>query len=57
MFNFDYVTKEDTKEYNPNWPEIPDHLYRILIVGGSGSGKTNALLNITNHEPDIHKTY
>ena len=57
MFNFDYITKEDTKEYNPNWPEIPDHLYRILIVGGSGSGKTNALLNITNHEPDIHKTY
>ena len=57
MFNFDYITKEDTKEYNPNWPEIPDYLYRILIVGGSGSGKTNALLNITNHEPDIHKTY
>ena len=57
MFNFDYITKEDTKEHNPNWPEIPDHLYRILIVGGSGSGKTNALLNIINHEPDIHKTY
>ena len=22
---------------NPNWPCIPDHLYRILIIGGSGS--------------------
>ena len=43
MFNFDYITKEDI-EHNPNWPEIPDHPYSILIVGGSGSGETNALL-------------
>ena len=35
--------------------EIPDHLYRILIVGGSASGKKNALLNLINHEPDIDK--
>ena len=55
MFNFDYITKEDIKEYNVNWPEIPDHPYRILIVGGSGSGKTNALLNLISHEPDIDK--
>ena len=40
------------KKHKPNWPEIPDHPYRILIVGGSGSGKTNALLNLINHEPD-----
>ena len=32
MFNFCYITKEDIKEHNPNWPEIPDHPYRILIV-------------------------
>ena len=57
MFNFDYITKEDIKEHNPNWPEIPDYPYRILIVGGSGSGKTNALLNLVNHKPDIHKNY
>ena len=57
MFNFDYITKEDIKEHNPNWPEIPDHPYRILIVGGSGSGKTNALLNLINHKPDIEKSY
>ena len=39
MFNFDYITKEDIKEHNPTWPKIPDHSSRILIVGGSGSGK------------------
>ena len=44
MFNFDYITKEDVKEHNSNWPEIPDHPYRILIVGESGSGKTKSYL-------------
>ena len=44
--------------YNPNWPYIPDHPYRILIIGGSGSGKTNALLNLIKHQrPDIDKIY
>ena len=36
-------------------PEIPDHPYWILIIGDSGSGKTNALLNLINHKPDIDK--
>ena len=45
------------KEHNPNWPKIPDHSYRILITGGSGSGKTSALFNLINHEPDIDKIY
>ena len=57
MFNFDYITKEDIREHNPILPEIPDHVYRILTVGGSGSGKTSALLNLINHEPDIDKMY
>ena len=57
MFNFDYITKEGIKEHNPNWPEIPNNPYRILLVGGSGSEKTNALLNLINHEPDIDKIY
>ena len=56
-FNFDYITKEDIKEHNPNCPEIPDHLYGTLIVEGSGSGTTNTLLNLINHEPDIDKIY
>ena len=55
MINFDDITKENTKEHDSNWPEIPDHPYGILIVGGSGSGKTNALFNLINHEPDIDK--
>ena len=48
MFNFDYIKKENIKEHNPSWPEIPDHAYRMLIVGGSGFGKANALLNLIN---------
>ena len=57
MFNFDYVTKEDIKEHNPKWLEILDHPYRILIFGGSGSRKTNALLNLISLEPVIDKFY
>ena len=57
MFNFDYVTKEDIKEHNPNWQEISDHPYRILIIGNSGSGKSNALLDLVNNEPDFDKIY
>ena len=54
--NFDYITKEDIKN-NSNQPEIHDHPYRILIVRVSGSGKTNPLLDLINHEPDIDKIY
>ena len=57
MFNFDYITKEDIKEHNPNWSEIHDHPYIILIGESSGSGKTNALLNLVNNEPDTDKIY
>ena len=46
MINFDEYTNENIIEHNSKWPHIPDHPYRILIVGGSGSGKTNALLNL-----------
>ena len=51
------VTNDGIKEHNPKWPEIPDHPYWILIIGGSGSGKTNALLNLINNELDIDKIY
>ena len=44
-------------EHNPNWPQILDHPYRILIIGGSGSGKTNSLFNTINHQSDINKIY
>ena len=57
MINFDEYTKENKKEGNLNWPYILDHPYRILIIGGSGTGKTNALLNLINNQPDIDKIY
>ena len=53
MINFD----EYKKEHNPNWQYIPNHPYRILIIGGSGTGKANALLNLINNQLDIDKIY
>lgn len=47
MINFDDITSENIKEHNPNWSPIPDHPDRILIIGASRSGKTNALLHST----------
>ena len=55
--NFDGVTKENIKEHNPSWPKIPEHPYIILMIGGSGSGKTNSWFNLINEEPDIDKIY
>ena len=46
MINWDSIANENRKEHNEKWPFIPDHPYRILIIGGYGSGKTNALLNL-----------
>ena len=46
MINFDDVTEENIKEQNQNWPQILDHPHKILLVGGSGSGKTNSLFNL-----------
>ena len=57
MITFDDYTNENKAKYNPKWPSIPDHPYRILLIGGSGSGKTNALLNLINNQPDIDKIY
>ena len=55
--NFDDYTNENKRKHNPNQPYIPYHPYRILIIGCSGSGKTNALLNLKNNQPDIDKIY
>ena len=44
--------------HNPNWPYIPDHPCRILIIGGSGSGNTNVSLNLIKHQrPEFDKNY
>ena len=57
MINFDDYANENKIEHNSKRPYIPDHPCRILIAGGSGSGKTNALLNLINNQPDIDKIY
>ena len=57
MINFDDSVNENKTKHNKNWPYIPDHLYRILIIGGSGSGKTNLLLNLIENQPGIDKKY
>ena len=57
MINLDSITNENNKKHNEKWPYIPDHPYRILIIGGSGSGKTITLLNLINEKNDIDKIY
>ena len=47
MINLNNITNENNEEHNEKWPYIPGHSYKILIIGGSGSGKTNTLLNLT----------
>ena len=57
MINFDEYTNENKRKHNPNWSYIPNHPHRILIIGGSGSAKTNTLLNLINNKPDIDEIY
>ena len=54
MVIFDYITKENIKEYDPNWPQISDYPCQ---TGDSGSGKTNVLLNLISHRSDIDQMY
>ena len=57
MFNLDDITNEENKKRNKIRPYIPDQPCRILITGGSGSGKTNELLNLISQQDDIDKIY
>ena len=57
MINLDNIVNNNNKEHNEKWPYIPDHPYRILIIGGSGSRKTNTLLHLINEQKDIDKIY
>ena len=57
MINFDNYVNENKTKHNKNWPYIPDHPYRILIIGGSGFEKTNVSLNLIENQPDIDKIY
>ena len=57
MINIDSIININNKNHNKRWPHIPDCPYRVLIIGRSGSGKTNALLNLINEQRDIDKIY
>ena len=57
MINVDDYASENKTQHNLKWPYILDHPYRVLIIGGSGSGKTNSLLNVINNKPDVDKIY
>ena len=57
MININSYVNENNKKHNEKWSYIPDHPYRILIIDGSGSGKTNALINLINEQKDIDKIY
>ena len=57
MINLDSISNKNNKKHNEEWPYIPDHSFRILIIGGSESGKTNTLLNLINEENDIDKIF
>ena len=57
MINLDSITNENNKKHNEKWPYMPDHPYRIIRIGGSRSGKSNALFNSINEQNDIDKVY
>ena len=40
MISFDDYTNENKTQHNKNWPYIPDHPYRIFIIGGIKSKKS-----------------
>ena len=57
MIGFDNYTNGNKTEHNSKLPYIPDHPYRILIIGDSGSGKKNVLLNVINNPLDVDKIH
>ena len=57
MINFDYITGGNKIENNPKWPYIPNHSHKMFIIGGTGLGKTNLLLNPIKLQRDIDKSY
>ena len=57
MFNLDDITNEENKDHNKKWSYISDPQYRMLIIGGSGSEKTNALLNLIKEQDNDNLIY
>ena len=57
MINSGNIVNNNNQQHNENWPYIPNHPYKILIIGGSESGKTNTLLHLINEQKDIDNIY
>ena len=57
MINLDSIANKNSRKHNEKWSYIPYHPYRIIIIGGSGSEKTNALINLINEQNDIDKNF
>ena len=55
MFKVDDIANEKNKDHNKKWPYIPDHPNRMLIIGDSGSGKSNVLLNLVSQQDVLIK--
>ena len=51
------ISIHSNKVYNPDCSKHSDYVYRIRIIGGSGSSETNVLLNLSSDHPDIDKIY
>ena len=57
MINLDSITNEKSKEHNEKCSFIPDRPYKIIIIGGSRTGKINTLISLINAQNDIDKIY
>ena len=57
MINLNNIVNNSNEKHNEKWTYIPDHPYRVLIIGRSGSGKRNTLLNLINKQKDIDEIY
>ena len=57
VINLDNIVNNNNEQHYEKWPYTPENPYRILIIGGFGSGKTNTLFNLTNEQKDIDKIY
>ena len=57
MINLDNIINANNNNHNEKWTYVPDNPYRILIIGGSGSGKTKTSLNLINEQKDIDKIF
>ena len=57
MINLDSITNENKIERNEKWLFIPDPRYKVLIIGASGSGKKNVLINLVKNKTILTRLF